>query len=594
MKSKALFATSLVGFILLAAMVSPRAASNAVPDQQLLSELQADKAQNAGLTGKGIKVGVISAGAYNLSAVEADGNLPKVTVVGSAGQNTSEGVAMLELVHQVAPDAELYYCDSQPMPICVQTMVSTYGVNIVVDDVSQGTVYFAPSDFSFMYDQLLGTYPQLILIHAAGNFYQYNNYNEWAPTNVSIGGTTYAVQDYGKAAGKSSQPYQIFTVAKGDSLRVGVGWSDYPAFPTPSTNNFMGVWIMDGSNNVLASDTGNISTGAVTANYTNTSSGSITVRVAAGLVTQNNTDPLGVLVWSSDQLPVPSPGGAGSEYGTSTETLSIGASDQGSNQIGSFSDEGPFLQYWSASQSGTALNGVVTLNYTRMPTVVENHKPDLTGIDCDGVDAPNFKEIQSQFCGTSAAAPTVAGVFALVMQASGNSVSRASLVNAVEGTAKHVVGGVATGAWDGADGYGVAQAWDAASGYIPSSAIPTPKITSPSTSKVTADTETPVPFSGSCSLKSGKVTGYSWDFGDGTAKSSSASPGNHTYKTAGTYTASFNCSASSGFSSPTPAEVVVVVSQASVSSKSGGGGMDLLMLLALTAFVVRKCQASGS
>jgi hypothetical protein len=570
-----------------------RAAGTAVSDQPLLSELQADKAQNAGLTGKGIKVGVMSDGAYDLSAVENDGNLPKVTVVGgSAGKNSSEGVGMLELVHQIAPDAQLYYCDYKPMPICVQEMVQNYGVNIVVDDISQDTVYFAPSSFSFMYDQLLATYPQLVLVHAAGNFYQYNNYNPWTPTNVSVGGTTYAVQDYGKVVGKGSSPYQTFTVPSHSSLRVGMEWSDYPALPTPATDNVMGVWVMDSHNNVLASDTGNVATGQVETTYTNNGSSNVNVRVAAGLVTQNNTDTQAILVWSDSAMSMPSPGGAGSEFGTSQETISVGASDLGTNQIGDFSDEGPFLQWWSATQSGIDSNGVATLNYTRLSSLVQNRKPDLTGIDCDVIDAPDgFKGINGSFCGTSAAAPTVAGVFALVMQASGNSVTRASLVNAVEGSAKHVVSGVKTGNWDGADGYGVVQAWDAASGYIAPFAIPTPKIISPSSNRVTADTGTPVPFSGSCSVKSGSITGYSWDFGDGTAKSASSSPGKHVYSSPGTYTASFNCSASSGFSSPTPAEVTVVVSQAATPAKSGGGGLDLLMLLVLTIALVRR--ASG-
>ena len=171
-------------------------------------------------------------------------------------------------VHQIAPKAKLYYCDSQPMPLCVQTMVQNYGVNIVVDDISQDTVYFAPSQFAFMYDQLLATYPSLILIHAGGNFYPTTNFNVWTPTSVSIGGTSFKVQDFGKAAGKGSSPYQTFSLSAGSAVTVGTAWSDDPTLPSPATNNVIAVWIMDSSNHVLASSQGNTPGGGIQASYT--------------------------------------------------------------------------------------------------------------------------------------------------------------------------------------------------------------------------------------------------------------------------------------------------------------------------------------
>src|SRR6185437_2939394 len=67
-----------------------------------------------GVTGAGIKIGVLS-DSFNLlggaGADEADGALPSsgVTVLQEASSGADEGRAMLELVHQIAPGAELYF-----------------------------------------------------------------------------------------------------------------------------------------------------------------------------------------------------------------------------------------------------------------------------------------------------------------------------------------------------------------------------------------------------------------------------------------------------------------------------------------------------
>jgi hypothetical protein len=104
---------------------------------------RADKvraAMDLGFTGKGIKVGVISTGVDSMAAQQLAGALPKVVTVlpGQAGRG-DEGTAMLEIVHALAPDAQLYFSTSgdsmQDMANNILGL-ATAGCNIIVDDIT--------------------------------------------------------------------------------------------------------------------------------------------------------------------------------------------------------------------------------------------------------------------------------------------------------------------------------------------------------------------------------------------------------------------------------------------------------------------------
>ncbi|MGH9280994.1 MAG: hypothetical protein ACRD12_23265, partial [Acidimicrobiales bacterium] len=69
---------------------------------------RADLAQAAGINGNGIDVGVISDGVSNLAASQALGDLPMTVNVLAAGAG-DEGTAMLEIVQDMAPNANLLF-----------------------------------------------------------------------------------------------------------------------------------------------------------------------------------------------------------------------------------------------------------------------------------------------------------------------------------------------------------------------------------------------------------------------------------------------------------------------------------------------------
>lgn len=94
-----------------------------------------------GVTGKGLKVGVISDSVKYLSDAQKNGDLPNVTVVdGSTTDYSGEGVGMLEIVHDLAPDAELYFATGfggqEEMAENIDKLAEA-GCRIIVDDVGK-------------------------------------------------------------------------------------------------------------------------------------------------------------------------------------------------------------------------------------------------------------------------------------------------------------------------------------------------------------------------------------------------------------------------------------------------------------------------
>jgi hypothetical protein len=110
----------------------------------------ANLVQSAGYTGAGAKVGVLSNGIYSLGSLQAAGELPAVTVLsGQAGPSTGcpynttnpcdEGTAMLEVVYDIAPGAQLFFATGDTGEAQFATNIQNLaaaGCNIIVDDLT--------------------------------------------------------------------------------------------------------------------------------------------------------------------------------------------------------------------------------------------------------------------------------------------------------------------------------------------------------------------------------------------------------------------------------------------------------------------------
>lgn len=114
---------------------------------------RANSVVSSGVNGTGVKVGVLSdsASAARVAALIASGDLPANTVVlpGQAGPSDGEdeGAAMMEIVHDMAPGAQIFFATADNSETSfannIRTLRFTYGCDIIVDDVS----YFDESVF---------------------------------------------------------------------------------------------------------------------------------------------------------------------------------------------------------------------------------------------------------------------------------------------------------------------------------------------------------------------------------------------------------------------------------------------------------------
>jgi len=90
-----------------------------------------------GLTGAGVTVGVVSNGVSNRAAAQALGDLPAAINVLDAGSG-DEGTAMLEIIHDLAPDAALAFHGTGAGVaghVAALNSLAAAGVNVIAEDI---------------------------------------------------------------------------------------------------------------------------------------------------------------------------------------------------------------------------------------------------------------------------------------------------------------------------------------------------------------------------------------------------------------------------------------------------------------------------
>ena len=204
-------------------------------------------------------------------------------------------------------------------------------------------------------------------------------------------------------------------------------------------------------------------------------------------------------------------------------------------------------------------------------------KPDFVAPDC--VSVTGAGGFSNPFCGTSAAAPHIAGLVALLMAGYPSQHPYTMLQKAATQPSSPDP--------NGTFGFGVPIMTNLLSAGlypVPAAAISAPADgTSVSTGQMVA-------FKGGCTADKA-VTGVqtSWDFGSGSgiADSTQANP-SVSFKNAGSYTVTLSCTDSAGSSTAT---VTVKVT----SPSSGGGSLDIVGLMFLgLASLLRRRKAGAS
>lgn len=130
----------------LAAALARRALVGSVTSEGDVTHRADQVRSTLGATGAGVKVGILSDGVTSLALLQASGDLPSVTVLpGQAGVG-DEGSAMLEIVHDLAPGAQLFFASAfNGIASFAQNIkdLRTAGCDIIIDDVG----YFVETPF---------------------------------------------------------------------------------------------------------------------------------------------------------------------------------------------------------------------------------------------------------------------------------------------------------------------------------------------------------------------------------------------------------------------------------------------------------------
>ena len=421
------------------------------------------------ITGAGVKVGVLSDGVDSLAARQATGDLPLtcpqsgacVQVVPAQAGSGDEGTAMLEIVHDLAPGAQLYFAtaviSSASFAENILALKNTYGCDVIVDDVT----YLAEGAFQD------GPIAQAVTtVKNAGTLYFSSAGNSGRKDAGTSGtwegdwlnsGYTLAVPDIGYPA-KPMHSFNGVTgsgAATSDQITATPGpvylkWSD----PLGGSSNDYDLFRVNSTFTTLL----DISAAAQTG----------TQDPLEAINPPNSGDRIVVLLWSGaaralrldtnrGRLSIST---ARAVYGHNggESTISVAATDGripgtgnpflggATNPVETYSSDGPRRMFYNPN--GSAITPGNVLFGTGGGRDLK--KPDITAADCVTTTTPSF----IPFCGTSAAAPHAAAIAALLKSVPNNP-STGQALAAMFATALDVTPG--TG-WDRNAGVGIVMA----------------------------------------------------------------------------------------------------------------------------------------
>lgn len=357
--------------------------------------LGADRARALGYDGTGVKVGVISDDVDHLAAAQATDDVPaNVTVLQRTSANGDEGTAMLEIVHDIAPGAELYFYSGINSSLDMRNGIralANAGCKVIVDDIGWFDQPFFQDGYLAQAVDEVAT-QGVVFCSAAGNAGGYGDgwtHYEYPYTPANGVGGRHAWD------GVTDSTLAIW-VASHDTLTVLMQWDD----PFGESSNDYDLYLY-ADERLTAALGSSVDKQSGTQDpeenlwWYNASSSSRTVYLAVNRYS-GAARRLELFIeggWQEWYVP------SGSVFGhpAARGALAVGAinaSDQGHDNIASYSSQGPAriaypLQEWRL-------------------------KPDVTGID--GVSVTGAGGFNNPFYGTSAAAPHVAAVAALVRQ----------------------------------------------------------------------------------------------------------------------------------------------------------------------------------
>ena len=428
-----------------------------------------------GFDGKGVTIGVLSDSYNNLGGADDDintGNLPaNINIIEDLESGgIDEGRAMLQLIHDLAPGADLAFATAFISPESFADNIralANAGADIIVDDIAFVTEpFFQDGVVSLAIDEVV-TNNGVAYFSSAGN----DSNIAYESTNINFGsdtieGTSGDFYDFDPSSNTDTR--QRITIPDGDKITLSFQWDD-PFFTTNGVDTDLDIFLLNAATGeiVASSEEDNISnqTPSEFFSFTN-NTGQTDFDVAIELLA--GPEP-GRIKYIPFDLSSDNPSEIYQEFATNSSTVFAHPAAKNAFAVGAvpyFDQENP--------ESFTSVGPTTILfesDGTRKATPEIRQTPDIAAIDAtdttffDSGNGDSENNGFPNFFGTSAAAPHAAAIAALVKQAN-PTFTPEQIYNRLESTAIDI----GTPGYDNVTGHGLINAYDAIFGsVVPSS-----------------------------------------------------------------------------------------------------------------------------
>lgn len=371
--------------------------------------------QQSGLTGAGVRIGVISDGIDGVAAAQASGDLPTLAdqrAFTSGGiDEGAEGTALLEIVHDLAPEAALYFASAATTLEMIDAVnYLAERTDVVVDDLG----FLLPDDQQSDVSQNTGAalnnpdWPIRAYVTSVGNWALRHYEGVFRPgpdartLGLAVAGPAHLFGNDGSTdqLGRGETPYNEIFLDTDDDLRAVLYWDD----PWDDSTNDYDLVLLDENDATVAAGTAaqGFSSSRPRETFTFKNEGPAgTFRLVAQNV-NGDAAPRRLEMYAIGSSPL-APGGTALNFNTTASSL-LAQSDA----------PGGVLAVAAVDQDAAGFDTVRSYS-SRGPTNNGVMKPDLTAVD--GVMVTGSGGFGTPFFGTSAAAPHVAALAALLLEA---------------------------------------------------------------------------------------------------------------------------------------------------------------------------------